>query len=207
MIRRRLLHHSVTSGWHALIAIILFVLFGVSASYLILRSLGLDGAPDAAVVAKPQLPAATSVPAPLMPLTPIAVPPDTAAAGRMWFDPCGPSTEPGFWRRSPDGSAWDWSPLSADASAMSAIEEQVFAGQGGLPHPPWPSSAGQLQIKRVRDTGGRDLGYWVWNAASFVMLPSGSHQWTPHWEWTPAGTPLLLVPEEFPLEWEEMWRI
>jgi hypothetical protein len=129
----------------------------------------------------------------------VLVPPDPAAAGRAWFAPIGPGGNagdgPGVWERLGPQDAWTWQPLPA-----AVVDERVYAGAGAAPAPPWPADVTYFRAERVCDGQGMPLGYWVWNAAFFVRLPWGSHQWSPRWQWTPQGEPMLLVPDVFPVD-------
>jgi hypothetical protein len=180
---------------------------------LALGMLGLAGAGAATQIAAVQsllVPAVTAVPTDAasgeLPARPqlasqLTVPPDPAAPGLMWFAPSGGSAAdghdsgPGLWRRLAPGDAWEWEALPPEAVAV-----RVFAGAGVPSLPAWPDDSTRLRAERVVDPAGPVLGHWVWNAAYFAQQASGSHRWEPHWAWAPAGEPVLLIPEVWPLE-------
>lgn len=144
------------------------------------------------------------------------VPPSLSAPGLWWFDgrgladalgcadaggPCagrrqsasqvkGGAAAPGTWQRSLPGGVWEWSPLAADA-----VAQRVYISAATPPVPEWPADPAKLRVERFLRPDGKELGYWVWNPSVFELLPSGSHRWSPRWQWTPAGQPLLLTPE------------
>ena len=141
----------------------------------------------------------------------IPTPPDPAATGRFWFASSGPSggtggtggtgdagDAPGLWRHAEPDGEWAWLPLTS-----SMVGERIYAGTGLPPAPPWPDEPAEFRVERVRNARQEVLGYWVWNAAYFVRLPWGSHQWSPRWQWAPDGQPLLLVPAIFPVQLRE----
>lgn len=131
----------------------------------------------------------------------VVVPPAAAAPGLMWFAPhsraadSAQATGPGLWRRTAAGDAWEWEALPPDV-----VTERVDSGAGVPPLPAWPDDSARLQAERVLDPAGRVRGYWVWNAAYFVLQSSGSHRWEPHWTWARSGEPVLLIPEVCPFE-------
>ncbi|HEV2122767.1 MAG TPA: hypothetical protein VGW38_08340 [Chloroflexota bacterium] len=127
------------------------------------------------------------------PATQTGFPPAEEAVGLWWFTdraPVGEAPGPGLWRRERAGDAWAWSPLPAQL-----ITDRPTSDSGQLVAPPWPADPTRVSAIRIADSSGKLVGFWVWNPAAFEVIPSGTHQWRPRWEWTPAGTPLMLLGE------------
>jgi hypothetical protein len=123
------------------------------------------------------------------------VPPAASAPGLRWFDPdgapsgTGAQQGPGLWRRDTTGAGWEWMALPA-----AAMTQRTYIGSGVPASPAWPSSPETIHVERVVQPNGREVGYWVWNPTAF-STESGASRWSPRWQWTPAGQPLLLTPD------------
>jgi hypothetical protein len=131
------------------------------------------------------------IPAPVpQPLSGPALPPSPDAPGLWWFagEAVGiDGSGPGIWRRERLGEEWEWSPLP-----QTAIGQRTHRATGRPPVPVWPPDPTIIRVERVIHPSGQEIGYWIWNAAAFTQLPSGSHMWSPRWEWAPTGTPVLV---------------
>jgi hypothetical protein len=148
-------------------------------------------------------------------------PPVPDARGRLWFAGRGPAvaegvlgtTEdanadstadvvaaaetpagPGIWHRAADTVPWEWTALASEL-----VTRSIYDGADAPPSPSWPSDVIHLQAQEVVRPDGDTLGYWVWNPSVFVggasgIGGSGSHFWSPRWQWASSGEPLLLTP-------------
>ena len=95
---------------------------------------------------------------------------------------------PGFWHRAAETASWEWTAL-----APELLTHMTYDGIGPPPPPAWPSEVTRLQAQQVARSDGDTLGYWVWNPSVFAG-GSGTHFWSPRWQWAPSGEPLLLAP-------------